>query len=144
MMILPILRMTASSILRIAQMDLVFRSFTCRITRKRKLTRHWPIPMQISNVNTFWVMVVTLVLQDFQSIVKVVHILFSERIVKILIEYRASHMYLDDFWKVGVASKLVKPHLQNFICFLSIIMANFSKNLVTIASIFPLSMALLD
>ena len=55
-----------------------------------------------------------------------------------------SHKYLDDFLKMDVASKWVKPHLQNFLCFLSIIMANFSENLVTIASIFPLSMALLD
>ena len=31
-----------------------------------------------------------------------------------------------------------------FPCFLSIIMANFSENLVTIAQFFPLSMALLD
>ena len=84
-MILPILRMTASSILIIAQMDLVFRSFTCRITRKRKLTRHWPISMQISNVNTYWVMVVILVLQDFQYIVKVHIIWFSGPIVKFLI-----------------------------------------------------------
>ena len=37
------------------------------------------------------------------------------------------------FLKVGVASKWVKPHLQNFLCFLSIIMANFPENLVTIA-----------
>ena len=33
--------------------------------------------------------------------------------------YRASHMYLDDFWKVGVAFKLVKPRLKNFLSFLS-------------------------
>ena len=58
--------------------------------------------------------------------------------------YRVSHKYLDDFLKMGVISKLVKPRLQNFLCFLSIIMANFSENLVTIASIFSLSMALLD
>ena len=47
-------------------------------------------------------------------------------------------------WTMGVASKWVKPRLQNFLSFLSIIIANFSENLVTIASIFPLSMALLD
>ena len=58
--------------------------------------------------------------------------------------FRVAHMYLNDFLKMGVASKWVKPRLQNFLCFLSIIMANFSENLVTIASIFPLSMALLD
>ena len=58
--------------------------------------------------------------------------------------YRVTHMYLNDFLKMGVASKWAKPCLQNFLCFLSIIMANFSENLVTIASIFPLSMALLD
>ena len=57
--------------------------------------------------------------------------------------YRVSHKYLNDFFKMGVASKRVKPRLQNFLCFLSIIMANFSENLVAIASIFPLSMALL-
>ena len=47
--------------------------------------------------------------------------------------YSVRHMYLDDFCKVGVASKWVKPHLQNFLSFLSIIMANFPENLVTIA-----------
>jgi hypothetical protein len=57
--------------------------------------------------------------------------------------YRVSHMYLDDFWKMGVASKWVKPHLQNFLCFLSIFIANFSEHLVAIASILLLSMALL-
>ena len=41
-------------------------------------------------------------------------------------------------------SKWVKPRLQHFLCFLSIFKANFSENLVTIASIFPLYMALLD
>ena len=60
-----------------------------------------------------------------------------------IIKYRVYHKYLDDFWKVGVASEWVKPRLQNFLCFLSILIANFSENLVTIASIFPLSMALL-
>ena len=43
------------------------------------------------------------------------------------------------FLKINVASKWVKPHLQNLLCFLSSFMANFSENLVTIASIFPLS-----
>ena len=63
--------------------------------------------------------------------------------VAMLILYRVSQKYPDDFLKMGVASKLYKPRLQNFLCFLSIIMANFSESLVTIASIFPLSMALL-
>ena len=37
------------------------------------------------------------------------------------------------FLKVGVASKWVKPRLQNFLCFLSILMAKISENLVAIA-----------
>ena len=37
----------------------------------------------------------------------------------------------------------VKPGLQNFLCFLNILIANFYENLVYIASIFPFSMALL-
>ena len=57
--------------------------------------------------------------------------------------YRVSQKDPDDFLKMGVASKWVKPRLQNFLCFLSIIMANFSENLVAIASIFSLYMALL-
>ena len=65
-------------------------------------------------------------------------------LAKIGMNYRVSQKYPDDFLKMGVASKWVKPRLQNFLCFLSIIMANFSESLVTIASIFPLSMALLD
>ena len=48
------------------------------------------------------------------------------------------------FFKNGLASKWVKPHLQNFLWFLSIIMAIFPENLVTIASSFLLSLALLD
>ena len=52
-----------------------------------------------------------------------------------MFKYRVSHMYLDDFWKLGVASKLVKPRLQNFLSFVSIIMAKFYENFVTIASI---------
>ena len=58
--------------------------------------------------------------------------------------YRVAHMYLNDFLKMGGASKSVKPQLQNFLYFLGIILANFSENLVIIASIFPLSMVLLD
>ena len=50
--------------------------------------------------------------------------------------YRVTHMYLNDFFKMGVALKWGKPRLQNFLCFLSMIMANFSETLVTIASIF--------
>ena len=47
--------------------------------------------------------------------------------------YRVTQKDLNDFWKVSVASKWVKPHLQNFLSFLSKIMANFPENLVTIA-----------
>ena len=57
--------------------------------------------------------------------------------------YRVSQKYLDDFLKMGVASKWVKPCLQNFLYFLSILIANFSEILVAIASIFPLYMALM-
>ena len=46
-------------------------------------------------------------------------------------------------WTMGVASKWVKPRLQNFLYFLSILIANFSENLVAIASIFSLYMALM-
>ena len=70
---------------------------------------------------------------------KWLYALFPENLTK----YRVSHKYLDDFWKMGVASKWVKPHIQNFLCFWSIFIANFSENMVSIASIFPLSMALL-
>ena len=37
------------------------------------------------------------------------------------------HKYLNNFWKVGVASKWVKPCLQNFLCFLSILIGIISK-----------------
>ena len=57
--------------------------------------------------------------------------------------YRVSHKYLDDFWKVDVASKLVKSRLQNFLCFLSILIAKISENLVAIALIISLFMAFL-
>jgi hypothetical protein len=33
------------------------------------------------------------------------------------LKYRVVHMYLNDFLKMGVASKWVKPRLQNFLCF---------------------------
>ena len=55
--------------------------------------------------------------------------------------YRVSQKYPDDFLKMGVASKWVKPRLQNFLCFLSIIMANSSENLVAIALTISLSMS---
>ena len=50
--------------------------------------------------------------------------------------YRVSHKYLDDFLKMVVAFKWVKPCLINFLCFLSILIANFSENFVAIASFF--------
>ena len=50
--------------------------------------------------------------------------------------YRVAHKYLNNFLKMGVASKCVKPCLQNCLCFLSILIANFSENLVALASIF--------
>ena len=49
--------------------------------------------------------------------------------------YRVSHKYLNNFWKVGVASKWVKPCLQNFLCFLSILITKISENLVAITLI---------
>ena len=57
--------------------------------------------------------------------------------------YRVTQKGLNDFWKVGVATKWVKPCLQNFLCFLSIIIAKISENLVAIALIISLSMAFL-
>ena len=47
------------------------------------------------------------------------------------------------FLKLCVAFKWVKPRLQNFLCFLSILIAKFSENLVAIASTVFLSMAFL-
>ena len=39
--------------------------------------------------------------------------------------YRVTQKDLNDFWKMGVPAKWVKPRLQNFLCFLSIIIAKF-------------------
>ena len=47
------------------------------------------------------------------------------------------------FLKVGVASKWVKPRLRNFLCFLGILMAKISENLVAIVLTISLSMAFL-
>ena len=52
-------------------------------------------------------------------------------------DYRESHKSRNDF------QKCVKPRLQNCLCFLRVLIANFFENLVTIASIFLLSIALL-
>ena len=53
----------------------------------------------------------------------------SDKFIKI---YRVSHMYSDDGCGIQMSQA----------CFLSILMANFFENLVAMASIFPLSMAL--
>ena len=48
------------------------------------------------------------------------------------------------FFKNGCGIQISQATPTKFFMLFSIIMANFSENLVTIASIFPLSMALLD
>ena len=68
-----------------------------------------------------------------------VHIIEKTRMKRhhLLYTYRVTQKDLNDFSKMGVAFNV-------FFGFLSIIMANFFKNLVTIASSFLFSMVLLD